>query len=156
MKKISLLFLTIMFLSCGSTKMVRQSKKVIKGNWALDNIEYSESGDFNVNLFSDGSKECFEGSTWDFIPNNNTGKYMITNKNCEEGTRSFVFSIQQVDASTGLYDFLLKPTNEKHKSATNQGFRVELSALSETDMQWQQTVSLDGKPFTIYMNFKKL
>jgi hypothetical protein len=67
-----------------------------------------------------------------------------------------VFSIQEVDATTGLYDFLLKPTNEKHKSTTNQGFRVELSALSETDMQWQQTVSLDGKPFTIYMNFKKL
>jgi hypothetical protein len=31
-----------------------------------------------------------------------------------------------------------------------------LAALSESDMQWQQTVSVDGNPFIINMNFTKL
>ena len=72
------------------------------------------------------------------------------------GTRNFVFTIQEVDPQTGLYDFLLKPTNEKHKSDTNQGFRLKLTSLSDAFMQWQQTVSVDGKPFTITMNFTKI
>ena len=56
----------------------------------------------------------------------------------------------------GLYDFLLKPTNEKNKSETNQGYRVNLSQLSDTNMQWKQTVNLDGQPFVITMNFTKI
>jgi hypothetical protein len=60
-----------------------------------------------------------------------------------------------MNAETGLYDFLLKPTDAKSKSETNQGFRLSLKALSDTVMQWEQTVSVDGKPFTITMNFNK-
>ncbi|MDX1318459.1 MAG: lipocalin, partial [Xanthomarina gelatinilytica] len=99
---------------------------------------------------------CFEGSTWQFIPNNNTGVYTINDSSCELGERYFVFTIQEIDETTGLYDFLLKPTNKKGKSETNQGFRLRLNALSETNMQWQQTVSVNNKPFTIFMNFTKL
>jgi hypothetical protein len=156
MKKNILLILTIIFLSCGTSKTVRESKKEIKGNWALTTIEYSESGDFNVNLLNDVSKECFEGSSWNFVPNNNTGTYFITKNECSDGARNFIFTIQEVNPETGLYDFLLKPTDKKYKSSTNQGFRLQLTSLSETNMQWQQTVSLDGEPFTISMNFKKL
>jgi hypothetical protein len=107
-------------------------------------------------LLNDVSKACFEGSTWQFVPNNNTGTYTISNTNCTNGERYFVFTIQEIDETTGLYDFLLKPTNEKHKSETNQGFRLSLTQISETNMQWQQTVVIDGQSFIINMNFIKL
>lgn len=155
MKKIILLLLTIGFMSCGTSKTVRVSKKVIKGDWTLSTITYSQPGKYNVTLLNDTNKDCFEGSTWQFVPNNNTGSYNINDSSCSTGLRSFVFTIQEVDAATGLYDFLLKPTDEKHKSETNQGFRLSLTSLSDTYMQWQQTVSVDGKPFTITMNFNK-
>jgi hypothetical protein len=156
MKKVLLLFLAIAFISCGSSKTIRDSKKTIKGNWTLSTITYSETGKYNVTLLNDASKDCFEASTWQFIPNNNTGTYTINKSSCSTGVRNFVFTIQEENAETGLYDFLLKPTNEKNKSETNQGFRLNLTALSETDMQWQQTVSVDGIPFIIHMNFTKL
>lgn len=155
MKRIALLTLCLCFVACGP-KVVRESKKVIKGSWSLSNISYSESGTFNVMLLNDASKDCFEGSSWNFIPNNNTGNYSINASDCPTGDRYFIFTIQEVDAQTGLYDFLLKPTNAKGKSDTNQGFRLKLSALSDTAMQWQQTVMLEGSPFTISMNFTKL
>ena len=155
-KTIVLLTLTIILSACGASKTVRVSKKVIKGNWTLNTITYSEKGTYKVSLLDDASKECFEGSTWHFIPNNNTGIYNITDSNCSAGERHFVFTIQEVDAETGLYDFLLKPTNEKHKSETNKGFRLKLSSLSDTMMQWQQTVVVEGKPFIITMNFDKI
>ena len=141
--------------SCGTSKTVRTSKKVIKGDWTLNSISYSKAGTYNVTLLNDASKACFEGSTWKFIPNNNTGIYTINDASCLTGERNFVFTIQEVNAETGLYDFLLKPTNEKGKSETNQGFRLSLTSLSDTIMQWEQTVNVEGTPFTITMNFNK-
>lgn len=153
-KTLFLSLISVVLISCGSTKNL--SKRVMKGYWNLNEITYSESGDFNVTLFNDALKTCFESSTWRFIPNNNTGIYTLNETDCDATDRHFVFTIDAVDKESGLYDFLLKPTNEKHKSDTNQGFRVKLAHLSETTMQWQQTVSLEGKPFTIYMNFTKI
>ncbi|MBB5266510.1 hypothetical protein HNQ90_000067 [Algibacter amylolyticus] len=156
MKNLLFILCTVCLMSCGTSKTVRTSKKVIKGDWTLTNITYSKPGTYNVTLLNDASKECFENSTWSFIPNNNTGMYAINGIACDTGNRNFVFTINEVDEATGLYNFLLKPTNEKGKSETNQGFKLNLTALSETDMQWQQTVSVDGAPFVISMNFSKL
>jgi len=141
--------------SCGSSKTVRLSEKTMKGNWVLSSITYSQAGTYNTTLLNDVSKDCFEGSTWQFVPNNNTGIYTINAPNCSTGERYFVFTIQEINAETGLYDFLLKPTNDRYKSETNQGFRLKLSALSDISMQWQQTVNVSGSPLTINMNFTK-
>ncbi len=158
MKKIIVfVLLASLVISCGTPKTVIQSKKVIKGYWSLDQINYSEAGTFDVTLLNDASKECFIGSTWRFIPNNNTGIYTITDAHCvPTGDRNFNFTIQEIDNNTGLYDFLLKPTDVKHKSEYNTGFRLQLTQLTETTMRWEQTVSVDGKPFKIYMNFNKI
>ena len=51
---------------------------------------------------------------------------------------------------------MLKPVNAKGKSETNQGYRLKLAGITETTMQWRQTATLDGSPFTIFMNFTKL
>jgi len=128
---------------------------VIKGDWTLTDIAYSEKGTYNVTLLNDASKVCFENSTWKFIPNNNTGMYTINGATCAAGDRNFIFTINEVDEATGLYNFLLKPTDMKGKSVTNQGFKLKLTALSESAMQWQQTVAVDGSPFVISMNFSK-
>ncbi|QNJ98781.1 lipocalin family protein [Constantimarinum furrinae] len=157
MKKIIMLaVLAATVLACGTPKTVQESRKVIKGYWSLDNISYNRSGTFNVTLFNDTSKECFEGSSWRFIPNNNTGVYTVNNSNCPSGDRNFIFDIQEVDPTTGLYDFLLKPTNAKGKSEDNSGFRLRLTRLNESSMQWEQTVTLEGSPFKITMNFSKI
>jgi hypothetical protein len=154
-KLITVLSIIIIVASCGTSKTVRTSKKVIKGNWVLSSVTYNQAGTYNTTLLNDASKACFEGSTWQFVPNNNTGTYTINNSTCSTGDRYFVFTIQEVNPETGLYDFLLKPTNEKHKSETNQGFRLKLSALSDTAMQWQQSVNVSGTSLIINMNFTK-
>lgn len=144
-------------ISCGTPKTVIQSKKVIKGYWSLDLISYSEPGTYDVTLFNDASKECFIGSTWRFIPNNNTGIYTINDAHCvPTGDRNFNFTIQEIDGNTGLYDFLLKPTDAKQNSLDNTGFRLQLTQLTDTTMRWEQTVLVGGNPFKIYMNFNKI
>lgn len=138
-----------------STYGTRTANKAIKGDWVLNSISYDQSGKFDVTLFSDTSKECFEGSTWKFVPNNFRGTYTINAPGCSGGDRHFIFVVQEIDKTTGYYDFLLKPTNEKYKSETNAGVRLNLSYLSDTEMEWKQTVRVDGKPFVITMKFGK-
>lgn len=156
MKKLLLILFTLsLLMSCGVSKTLKTSKKVIKGDWTLNKIDYSAVGTFNVTLLNDVSKECFEGSTWQFVSNNYSGTYVINNTSCSTGERYFNFDIKEIDEQTGLYDFLLKPTNKKGKSDTNKGVRFKLTALTDSNMQWQQTTYQDGKPFIINMNFIK-
>jgi len=156
MKKLVLIVLACTLISCGSSKVVRQAQSTVKGTWSLSSITYDRAGTYNITLLNDVSKDCFTTSKWQFIPNDYKGHYSIINGNCDTGDRYFKYDIQEVDETTGLYDFLLKPTDEKYNSETNQGFRLKLVELSETSMQWEQTVNLEGNPFTINMNFTKL
>jgi len=160
MKQFYLWIVALLFfiVGCGTPKAVIQSKRVIKGNWSLETITYSEKGAFNVSLFNDASKECFEKSVWKFISNNNSGTYSINKENCNLGDRNFIFSVKEENKETGLYTVIVKPTTKLGKPDKGQkiGFSLRLSQLEETSMQWIQQVSLDGVPFYIYMNFSKI
>ena len=152
---IAILVIISTLTACGSSKTVRVSKKVIKGEWTLKNVTFSNYGTYKVTFFNDVTKNCLEGSTWNFVPNNNSGVYSIVGDNCAQGDRNFIFTIQEIDEATGLYDFLLKPTNEKNKSEDNKGFRLHLAQLFDTDMVWEQTASIDGKTIKMNLNFIK-
>lgn len=156
MKKLILLTaIAVTMFSCGPSKTVTDSYKVMKGYWTLTEISYDTPGKYNITLLDDGPASCFEGSTWRFIPNNNTGQYTIEDPNCDTGERHFIFTVQEIDKDSGLYDFMLKPTDAKKKSADNRGVRLRLSQLGDQTMTWRQTVSVDGKPFHILWNFTK-
>ncbi len=158
MKKILFLSALIILISaCGPGKVAKEARKTFNGDWALTNVTYpNSSGTYNVTLLNDVSAECLENSTWNFISNNNKGSYYVTGTGCDSGERYFMWSIDDENAAADSYDFLLKPTNDDYKSTTgNQGFRMNLVSLSDSQMVWEQTVSLEGSPFVIRMNFNK-
>ncbi|GAB7255864.1 lipocalin family protein [Polaribacter sp. OB-PA-B3] len=151
MKKIMIFLFVATLFSCGASKNIRNKEKTIKGNWVLNKITYSKTGDYNVTMFNDTNKECLEGSLWKFVPNNNSGTYVVNGSNCNTGDRDFIFVIQEIDENSGYYDFLLKPKNNEN----NIGFRVELTNLTESNMKWQQNLMVDGTPFIINIDFIK-
>ncbi|WP_439130225.1 lipocalin family protein [Polaribacter sp.] len=151
MRKLVILFVTLTLLSCGASKNIKAKHKIIKGNWTLTNITFSKTGDYNVTFFNDTTKDCLEGSTWKFVPNNNTGVYTVNDTDCNEGNRDFIFVIQEVDPVSGYYDFLLKPKNNED----NLGYRIDLKELTETSMFWRQKINVNGTPFLINMQFLK-
>lgn len=159
MKKFLILLSAVALMAaCGPSKVAKEARKTFDGNWTLSSVTYPNNpGAFNVTLFNEASASCFENSTWDFVSNNNRGTYSVTGVGCDGDTNYFIWSIDEENTPAGVYDFLLKPTNEDYKSTTgNQGFRLNLKSLTDTNMVWEQTVSLDGSPFTIRMNFTKL
>lgn len=159
MRKLLFIFATVLLVvSCGPTKVATEARKTFKGDWVLNNVTYpNNTGIYNVTLFNDASATCFKGSTWSFVSNNNTGTYTTQGVDCTAGERYFRWSIDEENTPDGMFDFLLKPTDSNYKSTTgDQGFRLNLVSLTETTMVWQQTVTLEGKPFVIRMNFTKL
>lgn len=160
MKKLLFVIMaTFLVASCGPTKQATEARKTFKGDWVLNSITYPNNpGNFNVTLFNEASASCFQGSAWSFVSNNNTGTYTLQGPACSNaGERYFNWSIDEENTAAGTFDFLLKPTDDRNRSTTgNQGFRINLTQLSETSMTWEQTVTLEGKPFMIRMNFTKL
>lgn len=144
--------------SCYTTKTERQAERVFKGAWTLTSITYPNSSTFvESTLFRDATAKCFENSNWNFVPNNNQGNYSLTGAGCDDTPRSIVWSVQEVDASTGLYSFLLKVVAEgENARKVDTGFRVQLASLTETTMSWEQTAYYEGEPIIIRMNFTKL
>jgi len=155
MKKISCILVLIFLMSCGSQKEIRQSEKTLKGNWYMEDVSASAIGDLKFTIFGKSSKDCLIGSSWEFIPNNNTGSYVESGMGCSDDQNYFAFNIDSVSEYSGLYDFLLKPTNEKGKSETDTGYRLELISLTKTTMAWKHTVSFEGKPLTLTFKFIK-
>lgn len=155
LKSLVLVLIVASFASCGPSKVIKQSRKTLKGNWVLNTISYDRPGTFNVSLFNDGSKDCMEGSMWRFIPNNNFGNYELSGVGCDADKRYFVWAIPDNGGDDMNYDITIKPTDAKMKSVTNSGFRVSLAYLSDENLTMTQTVSVEGKPFKITMNFTK-
>ena len=156
MKKIAVLILSLAFLvSCGSSRVVNEARETMRGDWQLTSITYpGNNQNVQVSLLDNMPARCLEGSTWNFIANNNTGSYIPSGMNCDANTRFFIWSID--DAGMGSYDLMFKPTNSDHKSEMgNKGYRINLTQLSGSQMTWEQTVNFEGKPFTIKMNFNK-
>ena len=159
MKKFALIMIMVGTLfSCGPGKIAEEARRTIGGDWRLTDVTYpGNNQDVKVTLLNSIPASCLEGSSWNFIANNNTGSYVPSGLTCPSGPNFFVWSISEEDAAAGSYDLLFKPTDADYKSTTgNQGYRLNLTNLSQEQMVWEQTVTFEGKPFTIRMNFNKI
>lgn len=156
-KTVLLIFATVLLAGCGATKIENQAQRTMKGDWTLNRISYPDSdGIFKVTLFDDASASCFTGSEWNFIPNNNHGSYTINSSGCATGSRNFIFDVIETSPDSGIFNFTLKPVADGENPRKNKtGYRLNLVNLSEDNMVWEQKVRLEGKPFTIRMNFTK-
>lgn len=158
MKKLASLFIIALLLtSCSLSKQEKTARKTIDGTWTLTKITYDSPGTFNSILFDDTTASCFEGSQWFFRSNNSTGTFDIINADCPTGVRNIRWSATEIGKNTGNYDFTMKFTDEKKNDIQkNTGYRMALNYLDENTMKFTQTVSFEGSPFKINLNFSRI
>lgn len=157
-KKAFLIILcSTLLVSCKLNPLLAEARKSFKGDWELTSITYpGSSGEYNVTLFNDASANCFLYSKWSFVSNNNTGSYWLTQPECSEHKRFFVWSINDSRSGEENPDLLLKPTDADFNSTSeNQGYRINIIRSTNAEMVWEHTVTLEGEPFTVRMNFSK-
>ena len=159
MKKAALLIMTLTFVfSCGSSAVVNEARKTINGDWQLTSIDHpGNEENLQVTLLNDVPSQCLENSTWAFVSNNNTGSYEPSGLTCDSTRNFFIWSVTEMNATQGNYNLMFKPTDEDYNSTTgNQGYRLNLVHVSGDQMVWEQTITFEGEPFTIRMNFNRI
>jgi len=160
MKKIVVLILSLIIFNCSPSKPIKTEKKEtsISGKWLVESITDNNETILTQDapLLNDVSFLCFNQSIWKFNPANNSGEYHINDLYCKFGKRLFSLNAKQKNTQGVSYDFTLTPNQKKGKKINSKPYKFKLIAVSETTMQWQQSVMLNNKMTTININFKKL
>ena len=147
--------LLILVASCKSTsvtntKLDSKSQVAIKGNWEITSVTYPDSQYFKVNSFSLADSQCFVGSTWKFISNNNKGDMTLTKANCPSFSSPITWFINK----DGQFVMKILDAGEKAKKVRD-GYILSIANQTENTFQLLDRVDIGGKMTTITYEFQK-
>ncbi|QBN18458.1 lipocalin family protein [Flavobacterium nackdongense] len=165
MKKFAALFLLVLFaIACKSTststpapapvantKLDKSSQVAIKGDWKITSVAYPGSDYFKVDSFGIADSQCFVGSVWNFISNNNKGYMSIATANCPAFSSPIVWSINK----DGMFVLKIVETGVKSKTVTS-GYVLRVANQTETSFQLIDKIDVGGQKKDITYQFEKL
>ncbi len=157
MKKIILLIaFSLMIFACKSksatnTKLDNKSERAIKGDWVISSVTYPGSDYIKVTSFQLADSKCFEGSTWNFVSNNNKGSMALTKTDCV----SFNSPISWFVNKEG--QFILKVLDAGIKAKrVRDGYVLGLANQSENAFQLIDKIDVGGKMTNVIYQFQKV
>ena len=157
MKK--LIFLSIFavtLFSCKSTsvtntKLDNKTERVIKGNWVISSVDYPGSEYIKVNAFQLADSQCFVGSTWKFVSNNNKGDMALTKSGCPAFSSPITWFVNKDG------QFVLKVLNAGEKAKkVRDGYILNVANQSETSFQLIDKIDVGGKMTDVVYQFTKV
>ena len=156
MRKLLLLsMLTIFFVSCKSksvtnTAVDNKTERMMKGNWVISSVTYPGSEYIKVQSFDLADSQCFEGSTWKFISNNNKGDMALMKQDC----MSFSSPISWFVNKEG--QFVLKVLNAGEKAKkVRDGYILNMANQSENSFQLVDKINVGGNMTNVVYQFEK-
>jgi len=147
-------FAVLLLASCSSTKVVRSSQKGLKGNWTLSSITTNQGNVVKIKeLFDQASPDCFEGSHWSFVSNNNSGTYTFQDASCNAAANSIKWFMEENgDEVNFLWKFIPEGTKAKD---VKTGYKLKLVSQTETEFVLAQDAAFEGSMITIYYDFTR-
>ena len=147
----------LLFTACSVSKEGRSIKKSLNGSWTLQTINTEGiTQKFAAKIFNEADLDCFVGSSWDFVANNNTGAYTLVGgaAGCSSLRRNIKWSIYE--PSDAAKEFQFKRLNDKNNPLDdNNGFRLSITMAGDNTMQLKSAITFEGKPGNIVYNFIK-
>lgn len=132
------------------TKLDNKTERAIKGNWVISSVSFPGSEYIKITSFNVADSKCFEGSSWNFISNNNKGELALENKTCSSYTSKITWYVNK-DGFMVL-KFLTEGLKAKH---TNSGYVLRVSNMTENTFQLVDNVSVGGKFVEVLYNFER-
>ena len=153
-KTVAFLMLFIALVSCKSTsvtntKLDQKTEVMLKGDWMITSVDFPGSDYLKVMSFRLDDSQCFVGSNWNFISNNNKGTMSLNNPNCP----SFSSPITWYVNTDG--NVVLKIINDYKAKNVNSGFILALNNLTENSFELVDTISVAGKTKNITYTFQR-
>lgn len=157
MKKLFLLSaLAVFFVSCKSTSTTNtvvdnKTERMMKGDWVISSVSYPGSEYIKVTSFQLADSECFEGSSWKFVSNNNKGEMAITKSDCA----SFSSPITWFVNKDGQFVLKVLSAGEKAKKVRD-GYVLRMANQTETSFQLIDKINVGGKMTDVVYQFEKI
>lgn len=149
MKKFIFLSMFVLALaSCGS--LDTKSQGGLKGNWTITSVTYPGSDYIKVTSFDIADSKCLEGSSWNFVPNNNKGTMSINKANCPSFTSPIVWTVTKEGA------FTLKITNGEKAKRVSEGYFLQMRNQTDNSFQLIDNVNVGGKNVEVTYQFSKM
>lgn len=157
MKKVILfLAMSAVIVACKSTSATNtkedsRSQLSIKGNWNLEQVTYPGSEFIKVTSFQIADSKCFEGSTWKFVSNNNTGQLTLDKAGCSPLSSPITWFINKEG------QFVLKILNAGEKARkVREGYVLSMGTVTENTFQLVDKIDVGGKPTAVVYQFRKI
>ena len=157
MRKVILMFaLAVVFGSCKSTsatntKVDSKSHTAIKGNWILNSVSYPSSDVIKVNSFGLADSKCFEGSTWKFVSNNDTGTMTLNAADCPQFSSPIKWFVNKDG------QFVLKVLNAGEKAKkVRDGYILSVANQTTESFQLVDKINVGGKMTDVVYQFQKV
>lgn len=133
-----------------TTTVDRKAQVAIKGSWTLTNVSYTGSDYFKVTAFEIADAKCFEGSIWEFISNNDSGKMSLTKSGCPSYSSDIKWYISKEQ------QFVLKFLTDGAKARkVKDGYILTLANQTMESFQLVDVVNIEGNKGKITYSFRK-
>lgn len=147
--------LTLFFVSCKSksvtnTAVDNKTERMMKGNWVISSVTYPGSEYIKVQSFDLADSQCFEGSTWKFISNNNKGEMALMKQDC----MSFSSPISWFVNKDGQFVLKVLNAGEKAKKVRN-GYILNMANQTENSFQLVDKINVGGNMTDVVYQFEK-
>lgn len=134
-----LLFFVIGCKTPQATQLDNKTEAMIKGNWTITAVVFSGSDYFKVTSFELADSNCFVGSTWKFVSNNNKGEMKLNAVACP----SFASPITWFINKEG--NFVMKILNNEKAKKVNEGYILKVANLTENSFELIDKINVAGQ-----------
>lgn len=155
MKKIILIsVLSVLILSCKSksatdTKVDSKTQVAMKGNWTVTSVTYPNSSVIKVNSFELADSQCFVGSKWKFVSNNNKGNLSLNSPKCTSYSTPITWFVNKEG------QFVMKILDESKARKVKDGYILKVANITDNSFQLVDQIDVVGKATDVVYQFNR-
>lgn len=159
MKKLIFMGLVVLtfLISCEGSKAVVQTEEMIRGDWTITNVSVDGiNADYiEAVVFDEAAPNCFIGSQWHLVQNNNSGTYTTTGaNNCPSNGTTKIKWFASENGPNKYFNFKKVYEGEKPKNVLD-GYILRVVSSSDSSMILKQDLMFEGQPIGINYTFSK-
>lgn len=137
--------------SVTSTKLDNKAEVALKGNWVLTSVAYPGSSYIKVTSFGIEDSNCFVGSEWNFISNNNKGSMALKKSGCSAYATALTWYVNK-DGNM-VVKFLDEGLQSKK---VKEGYILKVENSSENNFQLVDKINVGGKLTDVVYQFQRI
>lgn len=145
--------LAVLVLSCKSnptTKLDNKAEVAMKGNWVISSVSYPGSDYIKVSSFEIADSQCFVGSTWKFVSNNNKGEMALTKTGCPAFSSPLTWYVNK----EGNFVMKVLDAGEKAKRV-REGYVLKVANQTENSFQLVDRITVGNSMADVVYQFQK-